>query len=407
MEIEVKAGVPVNQRRIILVTPSAPGSKGDEGMVRGALELFKTDIVVILNPSPTSLWFDALRLSPATHARVSEASGPIPDFARRLQPKDVLFFLGADIIDGSCGIEPSLERLDLMDNARSHGLAVYVCCSFRSDVSPAILERLCFMQGVEFLVRDDLSLANFRRQTGLNCRYFPDLSFFCSSQGVDAAVESIAAIAAARDGYGPVIGLNFSEHSFRSFFDVHTKKNRILFVRTVLRQLCAAHPNAFFVLFSNDRRRWRNHPSDDYYQELAFGLVVSTLGRDRVFNVNPGLDYAANIAILESVDFLITGRMHLLLAAFRMNKVALVMMGQGKGYTSIEKMRGPSEKYLGTPDGVIFDMNQLSLVSARFLANKSILKARLFESNVELQASIAGNGANLLMGVDPALLCFE
>ncbi|MDR6953021.1 GT2 family glycosyltransferase [Ancylobacter sp. 3268] len=371
--------------RIILVPPASPGSKGDEGMLRGALELFRHHAVVIVNPGPECLWLDRLALA-SEGSSVSEAPGPIRDFSGQLRPNDVLFLLGADIIDGTCGLEPSFERLDLVTEALLHGLPVFVSCSFRSRVASEILERLRLMPGVNFLLRDDHSLENFRRQTGLKGRYFPDISFFCSPVPT-AVTESVLAEIAASDGLRPVIGLNFAEHSFRSFFNEHTHENRLLFVADILNELSRAHPDALYVLFSNDERRWENHPSDDDYQDLALDWITRHLGEGRAIKVDPEIGYSGNIIVLGAVDLLVTGRMHLSLAAFRAKTIPLVMMAEGAGYSSIDKMRGAFHKHLGTTEAVVSDVGRLGELSKTFLSERPQLQARLAERAIEQTSS--------------------
>ncbi|MBS7541832.1 glycosyltransferase [Ancylobacter oerskovii] len=375
----------MSKGRIILIPPAAPGSKGDEGMVRGALELFRDHPVVIVNPAPERMWLDHLALQDE-NGTVGEAPGPLRDFGGRLEAEDVLFLLGADVLDGTCGLEPSFERLDLATEALLRGLPVFASCSFRSQVAPEILERLRLMPGVEFLLRDDHSLANFRRQTGLKGRYFPDISFFCAPAPSATTQAVLAAIAAAGDRH-PVIGLNFAEHSFRSFYDEHTEENRRLFVARVIEELANVHPQALYVLLSNDERQWENHPSDAYYQDLALDWITRNLDAGRAVKAPPDIGYSGNIVVLGAVDLLVTGRMHLSLAAFRAHTVPLVMMSQGIGYTSIDKMRGAFEKHLGTTEAVVSDIGRLGATSATFLAERPHLQARLAELALEQTSS--------------------
>ncbi|GLK84725.1 glycosyltransferase [Ancylobacter defluvii] len=391
--------------RIILVPPASPGSKGDEGMVRGALELFRDHAVVIVNPSPECLWLDRLALS-AEGASVSEAPGPIRDFGGQLRPDDVLFLLGADIIDGTCGLEPSFERLDLMAEALLHGLPVFASCSFRSRVASEILERLRLMPGVDFLLRDDHSLENFRRQTGLKGRYFPDISFFCSPLP-SATTESVLAKIAASEGRHPIIGLNFAEHSFRSFFSEHTQENRLLFIASILEELSQAHPEALYVLFSNDERRWDNHPSDNDYQDLALDWITRNLGEGCAVKVDPEIGYSGNIIVLGAVDLLVTGRMHLSLAAFRARTVPLVMMAEGTGYSSIDKMRGAFEKHLGTTAAVVSDVGRLGEVSKTFLSERPQLQARLAEFALEQTSSNLRDVERLMTDIEGSRVLAE
>lgn len=46
--------------RFVVVAPASPGSKGDEGMIRGVLNVLSGRPVVILNPDPAPLWLNEL-----------------------------------------------------------------------------------------------------------------------------------------------------------------------------------------------------------------------------------------------------------------------------------------------------------------------------------------------------------
>lgn len=169
-------------KRVVLVPPAAPGSKGDEGMMHGALSLLDDLPLVILNPEDQKSWINTLKISEPRVGALAESKGPIRDFCSSLRGGDLLLFVGADVVDGTFGIEPAMDRIDLMAEAVLHGLPVFVACSFRSYVDGRILERLRTLTAIHFLLRDDHSLENFMLQTQLSANFFPDLSFFLQAQ---------------------------------------------------------------------------------------------------------------------------------------------------------------------------------------------------------------------------------
>lgn len=173
--------------RVVLVAPAAPGSKGDEGMLRGALALLGDIPVRIVNPDPgwTSVLADAGRAPDA----LTEIHMPIRDYRSELRGGDLLLFIGADVVDGTCGLEPALSRICLMADAVLHGLPVFVPCSFRSNVNRDIIQRLRLLPDIRFLIRDFHSQENFQRQTGLTAEYFPDLSFFSGTSSLPLSGE--------------------------------------------------------------------------------------------------------------------------------------------------------------------------------------------------------------------------
>ncbi len=68
--------------RIVLIPPAAPGSGGDEGMILGALKVFRGRDIVVLNPTPDDRWLNALRISRSGAGTVSEVPGPMGEFAQ-------------------------------------------------------------------------------------------------------------------------------------------------------------------------------------------------------------------------------------------------------------------------------------------------------------------------------------
>jgi len=373
-------------KRIILVPPADPGSKGDEAMMRGALALFADHPIVIVNQAGETGWINHLQPDAGACARLSEVAGPPQGYAARFTAGDALFVVGADVIDGTCGLEASRCRRDLIAAALLRGLPAFVTCSFRSDVADDILDDLALLHGARFLLRDRHSLHNFRKQTGLEGIEFPDLSFFMEPAGQSRAGLALRRRLLRRpDDRGPVLGINFAEHAFRSFHDRHDDTARNAFVAAVLGELLRAHPQALFVLFSNDRREWPNHPSDDHFNAIAADWISAELGPDRVVTVDAGAAYADNIAALREVDILVTGRMHLALAALRAARPAIITMGQGRRYTSIDKMRGAFDTLLGSDQAVVSRIDDLGATAVAMLADPVAVRGRLQAANRELR----------------------
>lgn len=360
--------------RVVLVPPAAPGSLGDEGMMRGALALLEGFPVRLVNPDPGPGWTSVLADVGRKPKALTEIHMPISDYRSELRAGDLLLFIGADVVDGSCGLEPALSRIDLMAEAVLHGLPVFVACSFRSHVDRSIIQRLRLLPDIRFLIRDVHSLENFQRQTGLSAEYFPDLSFFSGATSSPLSDEAGKKIADARARFSTVIGLNFAEHSFRSFHDVHDIEHRRKFVRSVLTELSAGYPDAFFVLFSNDNRNWENHPSDAAFSDLAAEWIDQSLGEGRHLKLPSQIGYGGNIGLLASVDFLLTGRMHLSLAAFQVGTLPFVLMGEGKGYSSADKMRGAFATNMRTTSGVITEISAIRERISEALAMRPMIE---------------------------------
>jgi len=377
----LKSLQPKETRRLLILPPSSPGSKGDEGMVRGALYMTNGINTVLLNPDTSPSWIDLLGDEYSSAETLQEELGPLLNFAPKILPADELLVLGADVIDGTCGLDPSFMRLDLMDNALSVGAGVSVFCSFRSNVNPAIIERIKAMPKASFYLRDELSLHSFKSQTGMVAEFFPDFFSFCGVNN-SARVKSYRQrlISKKRSGQ-TLVGLNFSEHAFRSLYDEHNQANRERYVESVVSSVLDAVPNAFFALFSNDSRRWDNFPPDSEYQNLARSSLLTRTDQDCFVLVDPDITYPETISLLSSVEIMVTGRMHLCLAASRSGTVPIVLMGHGKGYSSIEKMKGGFDKYIGTTTLVVPETKELESTIRRALGQFEDLKRTIKRRN--------------------------
>lgn len=347
--------------RIIVVPPAAPGSKGDEGMLLGALRILNSVPVHLLNPEKGYRWTDVLSRS-GDVSFVTEHQGAFADFLEYVQPTDAVLMVGADVIDGTCGSAPAFERLDFLEGAVLRGARAIIVCSFRSDVDQRIVGRLKKSAASVFL-RDIKSLENYLVQVGPRAEFFPDLSYFAAPPNFERGgsdPELIAWLSRINERGGTVVGLNFSEHMFRSFSDEHTDEARSVLVRDAIDEILKAIPDAFFVTISNDNRQWPNFISDADYQEVAAEILASKKGEKRFRVYDPRASYLDNIVLMRHLDLLVTGRMHLAHAAVRQGTIPLILMGSGRGYTSTDKMRGMYETVFETNVGVVDRVGALS-----------------------------------------------
>lgn len=364
--------------RYVVVTPASPGSKGDEGILRGCLNVLMnaTDIVV-LNSERSPLWSDTLDKEPRLF---KEQAGPFSEFHNSFTRNDLLILLGADVIDGTCGLEPSLQRVDLIKAASAAGAKVHVFCSFRSNVDNTIVTQLKQMQGVNFYLRDIHSLKRFKDQTKLEAEYFPDFFIFCDKKETALCRNVRHTLAEAKVAGKTLVGLNFSEHAFRSFSDVHDFANRKKYVADVLTSLSLAIENPYFLLISNDARRWDNFPPDSEYQNIAYEWLDANGYTLSTSLLNPDITYPEILNLLDGLDMVVSGRMHLALASFRNHVIPICYMGTGKGYSSVDKMRGAFDKFIGQTELVPSNTIELASAVKLLLIQHDILNERLKKS---------------------------
>jgi glycosyltransferase involved in cell wall biosynthesis len=363
--------------RCIIVTPASPGSKGDEGMLRGCLSVLMGSSLVVLNPEQSPLWSETISDEESVFR---EQAGPFSEFHNSITQNDALIFLGADVIDGTCGLEPSLQRINLMKAALRVGAKVHVFCSFRSNVDKTIVAQLKQMQGVNFYLRDLHSLNHFKDQTNLEAEYFPDFFIFCSKKETAQCHDARKTLAKARAAGKMLVGLNFSEHAFRSFYDTHDFEHRKKYVADVLTCLTHSIDNPHFLLISHDVRHWENFPPDSEYQDIAYDWLKAAGYSHCTSFMNPGITYPEILSLLDVLNVVVSGRMHLALAAFRNHVIPICFMGVGKGYSSVDKMRGTFDKFIGQTE--LVPSSTIELISAvnMLLKKYDLLRERLNES---------------------------
>jgi glycosyltransferase involved in cell wall biosynthesis len=366
--------------RHVVVAPASPGSKGDEGMVRGCLSLLAgSSGIVLLNPENSPLWSDIY--AEGEVRGFSEYTGAFSEFYDSITQNDVYIVLGADVIDGTCGLEHSLERLNLTEAALAAGAAVHIFCSFRSDVHGEIIAHLKRLSGAFFYLRDLHSLRRFKAQTGLDAEFFPDFFIYCPRKETDRCRAAKKLLAEARIAGKTAIGLNFSEHAFRSFSDIHDSVHREKYVAGVLTALCPLVKDPYFLLISNDTRRWENFPSDSDYQKIAYEWLKTNGHESSTSLLDPLITYPEVLNLLDGLDMVISGRMHLALAAFCNHVIPICLMGIGKGYSSADKMRGTFDKFIGRTELVPSNTDELAsavmLISNQKPALKEILESSL------------------------------
>jgi hypothetical protein len=76
----------------------------------------------------------------------------------------------------------------------------------------------------------------------------------------------------------------------------------------------------------------------------------------------------------------VSGRMHLALAAFRNHVIPICLMGTGKGYSSVDKMRGMFDKFIGKIELVPSNTDEFALAITLILNQKPALKEVLERS---------------------------
>lgn len=351
----------IRNARTIVFPPAGSGSKGDEAMIKGALRLFLSEQIIIINPEERS-WKSEL----GDFCDFREVYYDYNEFSDLVGADANVVFVGADVIDGSAGIEGSITRLNAMSAAVRAGAVVYVFFSYRSDVDSEIEDRLRELTkspSIRYFLRDVASYERFSNKFHPKyCEFFPDLAFF--SQDIRLIPEK--SFSGSRRFS---IGLNFSEQSFRSSRIDITDENRKNYVQQYLDVIVETIPDSDLYLISNDIRMWNNFWSDYDYAILAKGLLEDMEFKGSVVVVDPVANFHEIVCQLGKIDVSISGRMHLAIASFMSWTLPIVVTGKSFESKDDLKQRGMFDKAKGMldwcfarPDCVVTSSEELRLV---------------------------------------------
>ncbi len=332
-----------------IITPSSSGSKGDEGMIRGALNLIGNQATVITQDFRYLSWRAAI-----PERIISESVVPLGDMKTVIGSPGTLYILGADVIDGLYGLESTISRLKAATKMCQLGGDVHIFSSFRSEVDTEVITYIQKLSNehdgqVHWHLRDPLSLEHFKIQTGVECDFFPDFAFYCETQGSAYTMQLKTKLEDIKREGRTVIGIGLCQHAFNSLFTDNTRENLRRYVEDVLRACKDTCNDPHIVLLSNDTREWDGHISD-----FEFAREASTTGLLDCTLVDPSITYPEMTDILRSVDIVITGRMHLAIAAFKSRSIPIMYTGDGSrpGYNAIDKCRGMFTLCYGSVDNV-------------------------------------------------------
>lgn len=247
-------------------------------------------------------WYEGF--APRAEARLRRIAGP----------GSRLHYLGCDMLDGFYGDEQLRATAGLLARARQVGLEVVVSnFSFNrtpSELSQALMPELV-AQGVRFFARDDLSAGRFAEIAGTRPDVAPDVAFRVRPALPDPTPPA--------DGVAR-IGVNLNPWSAR--WTGRSVHDLAAIYASAMSELAAERAVEWFLIPHDNRR-----PASDRGAlcDLAARLPTA-VGHEWV-----ELTTAARVkGFCSTLDLVITGRMHLAIAALGMGVPAVVLSYQDK-----------------------------------------------------------------------------
>lgn len=301
--------------RVLLIPPAPPGSLGDAAMIAGCAG--------VIRARGGRVWLLRVGGAPGPVAPPDVPIEEAPEDAARMDPRDwdAVVAIGADVMDGFYGAEPVRERVALLSAAADAGIpAALVGASLNADPSSEALAALRALPArVPLRMRDPHSAERARELLG-RADLTADLAFRMPPDASSAGA-AIAWVVHRRLRGMRVVGLNANAlvgtvvPSEADVADAHAE-----LVSSLL-----AVPGIAVMLLPHDRRP----AADDVVLLAEVRRRLHPALHDRC-RLETGLGAAATKAVCAALDLVLTGRMHLAIAAMSCGVPALCMEYQGK-----------------------------------------------------------------------------
>lgn len=351
-DVGVNAAPRNNPRRLVLL-PSDPWSihqsRGDEAMIEAAVSGMKRaypdiDVHIITATKAAGEDVRAMGFTPleiwkqpfSYETVVRELSVTRPDFG---------LVLGADVLDGYYSPVDAARMLLVADLMTAFGAKVSVLgFSFNSRPARALREVFRLLDpGVVLNLRDAISLRRFNEFTQQRARLVADAAFMLVPQEDTAAVKQIAArIAEQRKQGRNVFVFNIHPMLFRKS-EPGKQRRMIELAADAMGRLSREH-NASWLLLAHD---YRPGIADDNCLRPLADRLRATHG-EHVHHVEQVLSAGEIKAVVGLVDGVITGRMHLAIAALGQGTPVAAITYQDK-FQGLFAHFGVSESLLLSP----------------------------------------------------------
>lgn len=299
---------------IVVATPGTAGSLGDQALMQGLWDGLArpegAQLRQILLPGYDRIPTDPVGLPPVGIANYSFL-GDLK-FLWSLRNARLFCVLGADVMDGVYDRHQALAYLHFSDLAVRAGVAARIFgFSFSSRPHPEVVDRFkALSPEVTCCVRDPGSLERFERMTGRKGLLVADLAFLLDPEIRAPAAQAMAAwmVGERRAGAGKPRFVAVNANALNS-----QEKQEVIVASfaDLVEKLAAQHADLRFLLLPHDFRSERSDAAVS--QAIHARLQPATQARACV--LAPPFDAWDAKALVAECDLLVTGRMHLAVAA--------------------------------------------------------------------------------------------
>jgi len=368
----------VNGEKRFLILPSDPvtpsGSMGEMAMLSGLLQTLRTQhpdanftIVGTRAHWITISGVGEVEVVPAWSGRDGALA-----FDRLIRQHHMLFGLGADVLDGKYGAALVCRFVTYCNHAVRLGISTTITgFSFNSAPRrPAVHSLSRLHPDVRINVRDEPSLRRFTNSVGAAATLCADVAFLMAPS-LEAETETETWIEEMRIAGRIPAGVNMNAHAFAQ---VISSIGADALATSMAHELAkaAASDSLAFLLIPHDVKS----QSGDITLLLALEKAMNTLGVTHVRYVLL-TDPARIKRITGLLDLVITGRMHLAIAALGMKTPILSITYQ-------DKFEGLYEHFDLSPEDMIQPQqcvtNSLSEHVSKAIARRSATRTTISEN---------------------------
>lgn len=365
----------------LIVPPTSTGSLGDEALLSGLTgrlrELGITSITSLSIYTKNDQWID--------QSKEIDDEIILPYFINdltyshkiRLLAKaintDYCFVVGADVMDGAYLEKHSLNRVFIAHLLADFGIPTTICgFSFRENAPASIADALSGTpDNLKVMMRDPVSLQRIRNQGVFKAELAADLAFLLRADGSELTNNICAWSNKQRSLGKPVIGINinhltFPQKPYSASSAVQTFVNLSAYIAKEL--------DAAILFIPHDSRT--DH-SDWILCNQAMDDLKTLNDRVEAYCLPECASAHEVKGITKDIDFVISGRMHLIIASLSQGTPACGIEYQGKMLGLFElfgspELRVTSNDYYENPEAhyrVITD----------FIKNRAIYRSRIKE----------------------------
>jgi len=279
------------------------------------------------------------------------------DILKLASKYDHLFVIGADVLDGYYSDMQSHKRLMLADCASRLGMKTTLI-GFSYNKSPAKQSLHALKQlpkAVRVCARDPVSHTRLKKRMSTAPIQTADVAFLLDPAKPHDP-DLLAWLEQAQGSGSPIYGINaIFTSKFFSDKSIQSQTNYLDFYRNLIKALLVRHPNARFVFIPHDYRP-NGIGEGPVLEQLYYSLPTSI--QSQIYLLTKQYSAAEIKWLAGHLDFIVSSRMHLAIAAIGQSTPVFCFEYQGKFQGLFELVEMPEmlssmEAALAAPQKVI------------------------------------------------------